>query len=106
MTQLANQRCALHANREAVAVCLGCNRFFCRECVTEHGDRVLCASCLPLSSNDKKHQAILSYMITAGLFVGSILFLWFVFYSGGQILLKFPSSFHEGSLWQELWEKI
>jgi hypothetical protein len=43
---LADQRCFNHALREAVARCPQCTQFFCRECITEHDDRVLCAACL------------------------------------------------------------
>ena len=43
---LAHQRCFNHATREAVARCPECHHFFCRECITEHDDRVLCTGCL------------------------------------------------------------
>ena len=43
---LSLQRCRNHAEREAVARCPGCGHHFCRECVTEHDDRILCAACL------------------------------------------------------------
>lgn len=42
----AGQRCANHPGREAAARCPECRSFFCRECVTEHEDRVLCAACI------------------------------------------------------------
>jgi hypothetical protein len=41
-----DQRCWNHELREAVCRCPGCGRSFCRECVTEHEDRLLCAACL------------------------------------------------------------
>ena len=41
-----HQRCFNHAGREAVARCPECGQFFCRECITEHEDRVLCSACL------------------------------------------------------------
>jgi hypothetical protein len=40
------QRCANHPGREAAARCPRCRSYFCRECVTEHEDRVLCAACI------------------------------------------------------------
>jgi hypothetical protein len=46
MKDLAAQRCYNHAHREAAARCAECRHFFCRECVSEHDDRVLCAACL------------------------------------------------------------
>ncbi len=58
MTELWTQRCQFHALREAVARCPECQRYFCRECVTEHDERLLCASCLrkllERSSPDKR----------------------------------------------------
>jgi hypothetical protein len=42
----AGQRCANHTGREAAARCPECRSFFCRECVTEHEGRVLCAACI------------------------------------------------------------
>jgi len=46
MQDLTHQRCHHHQFREAAARCPECGRYFCRECITEHADRVLCASCL------------------------------------------------------------
>ena len=46
LVNLSQQRCFNHTSREAVARCPECGRFFCRECITEHDDRVLCAVCL------------------------------------------------------------
>ena len=44
MEDLVHQRCFNHMLREAVACCPECRRYFCRECVTEHEDKVLCAA--------------------------------------------------------------
>ena len=46
MSALAHQRCFHHSLREAVARCPECRQFYCRECVTEHDDRMFCAACL------------------------------------------------------------
>ena len=43
---LTHQRCFHHSHREAVARCPECRQFYCRECVTEHDYRVICATCL------------------------------------------------------------
>ena len=43
---LRHQRCYHHHGREAVVRCPECGRFYCRECVTEHDDRMLCSRCL------------------------------------------------------------
>ena len=46
MQNLVDQRCFNHHLREAVARCPECTHFFCRECITEHDDRIICAACL------------------------------------------------------------
>jgi hypothetical protein len=46
MTPPIRHQCWNHETREAVCRCPGCARSFCRECVTEHEARLLCAACL------------------------------------------------------------
>ena len=104
MPNLAYQRCFNHALREAVARCPECKNYFCRECVTEHEDRVLCAARLkkivkPASS---KRAAFAGLMRIAECAVG-ILLAWFFFFVIGEILVQLPDSFHEGALWQVPW---
>ncbi|NNL74906.1 MAG: rhomboid family protein [Desulfobacterales bacterium] len=104
MQDITQQRCHNHMLREAAARCPECDLFFCRECITEHEDKVLCAACL----GKKREPAIQSYdryqwMFRLGHFSLGILILYIFFYYLGQILLSFPSSFHEGTLWQSGW---
>jgi hypothetical protein len=103
MGDLSQQRCFNHTSREAVARCPECRRCFCRECVTEHDDRVICAPCLrKLTATGETRK--LRWQ-NAGLvlrFTLGFLTLFILFYCLGQILLLIPSSFHEGSLWQNL----
>jgi hypothetical protein len=101
MISLANQRCFNHATREAVARCPECKQFFCRECITEHDDRVVCASCLKKLT----HRPLVERFRLRGLLlvvqcVFSLLVAWYFFFLIGHNLLKLPSSFHEGTLWQ------
>ena|SRR5437667_2946853 len=99
---VAHQRCFHHDLREAVARCPSCRNFFCRECITEHDDRVICAACLKkLRSSDETragHFGILRCLAqaVAGLMIASLFF-----YVIGQILLAVPSRFHEGTFWKE-----
>ncbi|MBY0506048.1 MAG: hypothetical protein K2X03_19180 [Bryobacteraceae bacterium] len=46
MTPLAQQRCFRHDVREAAGRCPSCQRYYCRECLTEHDHRLLCVTCL------------------------------------------------------------
>lgn len=98
---LAAQRCQFHPAREAVARCPECKRFFCRECITEHDDRLICASCLQKLAAKKEART--------GRFAGvkgllacmmGLVLAWFFFYSMGRLLLLTPTRFHEGTVWQ------
>jgi hypothetical protein len=100
MNTIERQRCFNHSAREAVARCPECGRFYCRECVTEHEDRVLCASCIEkqASSQAKKRRDYRVIKPAAFLAAGfAILFL--AFYYSGVLLMKIPTSFHKGWLW-------
>jgi len=107
---LVAQRCFRHAAREAVARCPECRRFFCRECVTEHAGRVICASCLEALAAGAPPRAgrgalLRAVLRAAGLAVScaaSALVLWMFFYWLGRTLQLLPTPFHEGTLWREL----
>ncbi len=104
MTGIEGLRCLNHTEREAAARCLECNRVFCRECVTEFEHRVICASCLKkLAGSHPARLSRLSGFSRLGQCLLAIFFLWLVFYSLGQALLRTPDSFHEGTLWQTPW---
>ncbi len=106
MHDLSHKRCFNHGFREAVACCPECGRYFCRECVTEHENRVLCASCLKkLIRTSVRKPFRLGGLIRMVQFLVGALLLWMSFYYLGQILLSLPTSFHEGTVWQgEGWE--
>ena len=101
---LAHQRCFNHSLREAAARCPECRRFFCRECVTEHEDRVLCAACLrkrvkpPFTQRSGFVAVVRAVQWLAGLFI-----VWLLFYVLGAVLVSLPDSFHQGSMWKADW---
>jgi hypothetical protein len=101
---LAYQRCFNHSAREAVARCRECRNYFCRECVTEHDERMICAPCLrklaarPLTQRRGFLSAVRAVQLCAG-----VLLAWLFFYWGGQFLLDLPSSFHDGTVWKGTW---
>jgi len=101
---LALQRCFNHSLREAAARCPECRRFFCRECVAEHEDRVLCASCLKKLAAPalNQHRAFSTLKRSAQVVVG-ILVAWFFFFVLGEGLLRIPDSFHDTSVWRPPW---
>ncbi len=100
MNPIETRRCFNHAEREAAARCLACGRFFCRECVTEHEDRVLCAACIAGQSAGP-HGTGRSFRNLKALFLIGFGFtvLFLVFYYAGTALTKIPAEFHKGGLW-------
>ena len=100
MQNLTHQRCFNHATREAVARCPSCGQTFCRECITEHDDRVICAACLrKLTRVPLLQRRGFAGVIRGGQCLLGLLAAWFFFYVIGEILLALPSSFHEATLW-------
>jgi hypothetical protein len=97
------QRCVHHPDREAAARCPECGRFFCRECVSEHDDRVLCASCLAAGLRVRAPGS--SRFSAVGRAVCAVLGLclaWWFFDLVGQGLMRLPASVHEGSIWENI----
>jgi hypothetical protein len=104
MQDLTRQRCQQHQFREAVARCPECGSFFCRECITEHADKVLCASCLgkTLEARTEKSTRFQWFFHLGHFFMGLVI-LYILFYYLAEILLAIPASFHEGTIWQSGW---
>lgn len=103
MANLADARCFHHAEREAAARCLECDRLFCRECVTEYRGRVVCAACLEALSQSAALPARGPRLLKGAAALVSLFAMWFTFYVLGRLLLSIPSPFHEGTFWEELW---
>jgi hypothetical protein len=101
MPSLHLQRCFNHAAREAVARCPECGRYYCRECVSEHEDRLLCAACLtktakqPLRQRGGFQLAGRAVMLLAGILVA-----WLFFYGTAALLIRIPTEYHAGGLWR------
>lgn len=101
---LAHQRCFNHAEREAVARCPSCRQFFCRECITEHEEQVICATCLRrLTPAPSLERAGWGSVAAITRFLLGVLLAWFFFYLVGEGLLALPTSFHEGTFWRVKW---
>ncbi|HEY1662129.1 MAG TPA: rhomboid family protein [Verrucomicrobiae bacterium] len=101
MQSLTHQRCFNHGTREAVARCPECRQFFCRECVVEHDDRLVCVVCLKtLTTRPLLRQSMFAWIRRTAQLALGILIAWFFFFLIGEGLLKLPDSFHEGTLWQ------
>jgi len=101
MPSLTQQRCLNHSFREAVARCPGCKQYFCRECVTEHEDRVLCATCLKKLTRpgSARRFRVVQLAVSVQCLFG-VLTAWLFFYCVGRVLLAIPDSFDEGTVWK------
>src|SRR5207248_2439455 len=94
------QRCWNHEAREAVCLCPACGRSFCRECVTEHQSRLLCAACLQAlaratgpGTRGKRRLA------SAGLALAGILLAWIFIFGAGEAIMTFSARL-EQTQWQ------
>ena len=105
--QLHAQRCHIHLDREAAARCPECVSFYCRECVTEHEERVICTACLRKKTSPTEtrpwplrgaFRSLLALLGTA--------WCWLTFVWIGRLLLAIPARFHEGTVWKlGIWDK-
>jgi hypothetical protein len=101
---LSQQRCFNHIQREAVARCVECSQFFCRECVAEHDDRMVCAACLvKLAHRPKPARRRMAGFFRLAQCALGVMLLWLFFYAAGETLLSIPTAFHEGTLWRSNW---
>jgi len=101
MAALYDTRCLNHRDREAVARCPSCREFYCRECVTEHEGRVVCAKCLAALAAPARAGG-LRYSIRRPVYaVIAFLLIWTCFFALGRLLLLLPDEFHEGTVWAD-----
>jgi hypothetical protein len=99
---LRARRCVRHVEREAVARCSSCGGFFCRECVVDHGGKLICAPCLAKAAAmeaPEKKRSWTGVKRVATLVLGGLV-LWVLFYAMGSLLLSVPGEFHDGAIWR------
>jgi uncharacterized paraquat-inducible protein A len=97
---LLQRRCVNHPQREASARCPECGKFFCRECITEHDDRVLCATCLAKLSVKKANVAqSWAWLPRTALVLMAIMLIYLAIYLAGTELIAIPSRFHTHGGW-------
>ena len=98
---LRQRRCENHPQREASARCPECGKFFCRECITEHDDRVLCASCLSKLTAKKGVvvAAWRNWIPRLGLALLAIIVIYLTLFLIGTSLISVPSKFHAQGGW-------
>lgn len=88
MESILKKRCYNHSEREAVGLCRECGSFYCRECITEHDDRLICSDCLKktrrsvLTKNKYSGKFIFGLQCVTGFFVS-----WIFFYYSGKMVI-------------------
>ena len=106
MAALIHQRCFHHSAREAVARCPECRHFYCRECITEHDDRVICSACLKrLTAQPARRRFTFAWLFPVMELTIGFGIAWLFFYFLGAMLLSIPSRYHEGTVWADKWWK-
>ena len=99
MTAL-HQRCWNHDAREAVCRCPQCGRSYCRECVTEHEARLLCAACLDALTHPAQPKTTgLRRLRPTAMALAGILLAWVIFYGAGETLILITGRI-EQSAWR------
>lgn len=94
------QRCWNHENREAVCRCPECGRSYCRECVSEHQARLLCAVCLSkIAQSAAVQRRPLRGMASIAMTLAGLLLAWVVLFGMGESLLILAER-SEQSSWQ------
>ena len=97
---MISTHCFHHADRESVARCPSCRRCFCRECITEHDGRVICARCLAQLLETPTSPVRTSAWISTPLTVlAGLASAWILFYVLGWIVLHIPDDIHDGTRW-------
>jgi len=89
------QRCWNHEAREAVCRCPECGRSYCRECVTEHEARLLCAACIVKIQSPAGAPKRRSF--TALLALTGIVVAFLFFYGAGEALILITNRMEQSS---------
>ncbi len=87
MSRIIHTRCRNHPGREAAARCTKCGGYFCRECIIEHHERMICAGCLRRPSDRRAGRRLLSALTASFRLAAGVLILWITFYNLGRLLL-------------------
>ena len=100
MSSALEQRCWNHGGREAVCRCPECNRSYCRECVSEHDSRLLCAECLARTVRTPEGPpSRLRRMAPVAMVLAGLLMAWVVLFGAGESLVILAERAEQNS-WQ------
>lgn len=86
-----------------MAKCRACGQAYCRECVVEHGGRLMCGECLRRESAAAEGTARSWWRrapLAASLqWLMAAVVLWWLFYGVAGVLRRIPAAVHEGVVW-------
>lgn len=83
------QRCWNHDAREAACRCPACGRSYCRECVSEHAGRLLCAACLGrITAGRDAGAGRLRKLAPAAMIAAAILLAWLTYWAAGESVMS------------------
>ncbi len=100
---LSKSLCAIHAGRPASVRCPSCRRFFCAECVTEHGGRLVCAACLGAAVAEGRRGQGVRFRLHPAPWLqlaAALAISWALFYFFARFLGGIPDAFHDGTIWE------
>ena len=96
----SQRRCHNHRERQAACRCPGCGFDFCRECVTEHDERLLCSRCMLQSTAGHAHRRARGGVLPRiGIGLAGILAAWMFFFLVGEFATTMLAPKHEVQTW-------
>jgi hypothetical protein len=91
-----HQHCWNHEAREAVCRCPACRRSYCRECVSEHEGRLLCAVCLSgVAARSEAGAGVFGKLAPLGMIAAAILIAWLAYWAAGASLIGVIRRLHQ-----------
>lgn len=102
-----HQRCWNHEAREAVCRCVSCSRSYCRECVSEHEGRLLCAACLALTGKAKSARRSLFRRAAPALMIaGGLLLAWLTYWAMGELVINTARGLHTRTSAERMFQAV
>jgi uncharacterized paraquat-inducible protein A len=98
-SSVAKRRCRNHIERQAACRCPGCGFDFCRECVTEHDERLLCSRCMAQLTGSIQEPSRSAALRTLAQAVAGIVAAFLFFFLAGELTSMVVSPSHEVRAW-------